>query len=147
VLLEPSSLNGWHQHPGSAARSKVERRRQRRQDASLHQRQRDGSRERAHRWRHYSAEVVTSGRLNSDNFISIATWAQHMGDLGEDGPDRWDRAEMRSLTSGSADVRGPLGSDGGEGSGCGPASWWTGPNVVVALGRRGGKWPVKIFPF
>jgi hypothetical protein len=69
------------------------------------------------------------------------------GNFGEDGPDMWDHIEMRSLTGGSADARGPLGSDGGEGSGCGLASRQTGPDGAVAMGRRGGKWPAKIFQF
>jgi hypothetical protein len=57
----------------------------------------------------------------------------------------WDRAKMRSLTGGPADVQGPFGSDGGEGSGRGPALKRTGPDGAVVLGRRGGKRPVMIF--
>jgi hypothetical protein len=128
-------------------RSKAERRWQRQQDASRHERRPDGSRARAHKWWHCSAKMAMSGWLNGGNFTGVTMRAQSRGDLGEDGPDRWDRAEMRSLTGGPADASGPLCSDGGDGSGRGLASRRTGPDDTIALGRPGGKRPSKIFPF
>jgi hypothetical protein len=128
-------------------RSKAERRRQRQQDASLHEQRRDGSRARAQKWWHCSTKMVMSGQLNGGNFTGVTLRAQSRGDLGEDGPDRWDLVEMRSLTGGPDDAWGPLGSDGGDGSGRGLASRWTGPDDTIALGRPGGKRPSKIFPF
>jgi hypothetical protein len=64
-------------------------------------------------------------------------------DIGGGGekPDGWDRWRQRSLTSGPADVRGPPGSDGGEGNGHGPASRRTGPDGSTDL-----EWHVGIGP-
>jgi hypothetical protein len=62
-------------------------------------------------------------------------------------PDTWDRVEMRSLTSGLADVWGPFGGDGGEGIVHRPTSWRIGLDGAVVLGQRGEKWAVKIFQF
>jgi hypothetical protein len=32
------------------------------------------------------------GRTGGGNFTGVATWAQSMGELGEDGPDWWSSA-------------------------------------------------------
>jgi hypothetical protein len=67
--------------------------------------------------------------------------------LGEDGPDMWDRADMRSLTGGPADVRGPFGSNDREGSRRRLASRHTGSDGAAVLGRRRGKRLMMIFKF
>jgi hypothetical protein len=76
---------------------------------------------------------------NNKNHGGNASEREAGENLGEEAPSRWDRVAVRSLTGGLAEARGPPGSDGGEESGCELASWWTGLDDAVALGRRRGK--------
>jgi hypothetical protein len=70
-------------------RSKVGHRRQRRQDAMLHEWRRDGSQVWAHRWRHCGKKESTHGWLSDGELAGDGTRARSRGDLGEDGLDRW----------------------------------------------------------
>jgi hypothetical protein len=65
------------------------------------------------------------------------------GNLGEVKCDRWSRERQRSLTGGPVDARCPSGGNvrGGGGDGREPASWRTGLDDAVVLGRRGGNDP------
>jgi hypothetical protein len=83
--------------------------------------------------------------------IAEATPVSAVGeDLGEEGPHKWHRAEMWSLTGGPANAQDLPGSiGGGRKNGHGPALRRTRPNGTVALGRRGGNGPrsVSLFQF
>jgi hypothetical protein len=50
---------------------------------------------------------------NNKNHGGNASEREAGENLGEEAPSRWDRVEVRSLTGGLAEARGPPGSDGG----------------------------------
>jgi hypothetical protein len=50
---------------------------------------------------------------NNKNHGGNASEREVGENLGEEAPSRWDRVEVRSLTGGLAEARGPPGSDGG----------------------------------